>query len=245
MSLQGKRALVTGGSRGLGAAICKVLAERGARVAVNYSASPDRAEETRASLAGQGHVIIQGDVFTHEGVDALVAGTIKALGGIDFIVSNAGWTKFGPYSDIKAIADEDWDRCWHRNVMAHLWLAQAAEEELKKNHGSLVISASAAGLRPSGSSMAYSVSKAASSHLTKCLAKSLAPNVTVNAVAPGLMMTEWSAGFSDAQVQHAKNNTLLKQTTGVEDAAGAFAAVLENRSMTGQTIEVSCGMGMA
>jgi hypothetical protein len=59
------------------------------------------------------------------------------------------------------------------------------------------------------------------------------------------MMTEWSAGFSDAQVQHAKNNTLLKQTTGVEDAAGAFAAVLENRSMTGQTIEVSCGMGMA
>jgi NAD(P)-dependent dehydrogenase (short-subunit alcohol dehydrogenase family) len=88
-----------------GAAICKVLAERGARVAVNYSASPDRAEETRASLAGQGHVIIQGDVFTHEGVDALVAGTIKALGGIDFIVSNAGWTKFGPYSDISESGD--------------------------------------------------------------------------------------------------------------------------------------------
>lgn len=90
-----------------GAAICKVLAERGARVAVNYSASPDRAEETRASLAGQGHVIIQGDVFTHEGVDALVAGTIKALGGIDFIVSNAGWTKFGPYSDISESGDAD------------------------------------------------------------------------------------------------------------------------------------------
>lgn len=163
-SLAGKRILVTGGSRGLGAEISKQLAGRGAIVAINYSAAKDRAEETLKGLEGKGHAIIQGDAFSHAGIDGIVKSTREALGGIDGIVSNHGWTKFGAFNDLSgdcngipltadALTDDDWMQTYTANVMSHLWLMQASEEELKKNKGGFIISASVAGLKPGGSSM--------------------------------------------------------------------------------------------
>lgn len=99
-SISKKRVLVTGGSRGLGAEVCKQLAAKGAIVAVNYSASKDRAEATLKDLEGEGHAIIQGDAFTREGIESIVKQTRDALGGIDAIVSNHGWTKFAEFNDL-------------------------------------------------------------------------------------------------------------------------------------------------
>ena len=96
------------------------------------------------------------------------------------IVSNAGWTRPGPFDKLDAIADEDWLRTYQSNVLSHLILAQTAEQQLKANRGHIVITASVAGSLPSGSSMAYSVSKAGTVHLGKCLAKAMGPDVQVN-----------------------------------------------------------------
>lgn len=83
-----------------GAAVSKILADRGAKVAINYSSNKDRAEQTRDSLAGSGHVIIPGDAFSHEGVNKIAAEAIKGLGGLDIVVSNVGWTQFANFNDI-------------------------------------------------------------------------------------------------------------------------------------------------
>jgi NAD(P)-dependent dehydrogenase (short-subunit alcohol dehydrogenase family) len=106
--------------------------------------------------------------------------------------------------------------------MTHLWLMQAVEDELKQNKGSFIITSSAAGLKPGGSSMAYSVTKAGAIHLTKCLAKATAPNVRVNAVAPGMMMTEWSQGFTQEKIDTVKKGNTLQQISDIEDCARSY-----------------------
>lgn len=83
-----------------GAAVSKILADRGAKVAINYSSNKDRAEQTRDGLAGSGHVIIPGDAFSHDGVNKIAADSITALGGLDIVVSNVGWTQFANFNDI-------------------------------------------------------------------------------------------------------------------------------------------------
>lgn len=124
---------------------------------------------------------MQGDVFSHDGIKEVVAKAQKELNGaIDIVISNAGWTKFAPFTDLStfagadcrwesdltsapdAVADADWEKMYRANVLSHLWLAQATEADLKKTGGSFLISASVAGLRPSGSSMAYCGLQAAS-----------------------------------------------------------------------------------
>ncbi|RSH83106.1 uncharacterized protein EHS24_006763 [Apiotrichum porosum] len=242
-SIKGKRVLVTGGSRGVGAEICRQAAAEGAIVAVNYASSKEAAEKLVASLAGSGHVIVQGDAFTHAGCDGIVADARKALGGIDAIVSNQGWTKFADWRDLESVADDEWMKIYNANVMSHLWLIQAAKKDLVANKGSFIITGSIAGSQTSGSSLAYSVAKAGCLHLTRGLAKSCAPDIRVNCVAPGLMLTEWAAGFSEAQIQASKDITLLGGTSEVEDVAGAFIMLLRNGSITGEIIEVSAGYG--
>ncbi|WOO79886.1 Granaticin polyketide synthase putative ketoacyl reductase 2 [Vanrija pseudolonga] len=243
--IEGKRALITGGSAGLGAAVAQALAAKGARIAINYSSNAERAQQTLSGLAGQGHVLVQGDVFSHDGIKEVVAKAQKELNGaIDIVISNAGWTKFAPFTDLNAVADADWEKMYRANVLSHLWLAQATEADLKKTGGSFLISASVAGLRPSGSSMAYSVSKAALVHLTKCLAKALAPSARVNAVAPGLILTDWSAGFTKEQIDFATNAAALKKTSELDDLANTFVSLAENSSITGQIVEVSAGLGL-
>lgn len=245
LKMQGKRALITGGTAGLGAAIAKLLASSGARCAVNYANNSARAEETLASLSGTDHVLVQGSPFTQDGAHSIVKEAIQKLGGLDYIVSNAGWTKFANFKDLNALDEDAWDRCYAANVKSHLWIMQAAEEDLARNNGSCVIIASTAGLRPGGSSMAYSVSKSATIHLSTCLAASLAhKNITVNCVSPGLMKTDWASGFSDEQYKKMEDASALGRIAAVDDVASVAVGFLTNRSVTGQNMEVSAGYAM-
>jgi len=244
MALTGKRALITGGSAGLGAAIATKLASLGVVCAVNYAGNTERAEKLLASLPGSGHVLVRGSMFLKPDAQKVVKDAISQLGGLDMIVSNAGWTKFADFSDLDALADEDWDQCYAANVKSHLWVMQAARAELKRNEGSFLITASVAGIRPGGSSMAYAVSTAAGIHLAASLAKACAPHITVNCISPGLLDTEWSKGFQQEHLEKIKKASALGRIPSLDDCADTAVMLLQSRSITGQNIEVSAGLGV-
>jgi NAD(P)-dependent dehydrogenase (short-subunit alcohol dehydrogenase family) len=139
------------------------------------------------------------------------------MGRLDVVVSNAGYTRLTNFMDFEQQhLDEDWDKCFLFNVKAHMWLAYACKEHLDKTEGAFITTASVAGIKPSGSSLAYAVTKAASIHLTKCLASICAPKIRCNAVSPGLMLTEWGMKFSEQKREAHKNNTKLKKLPEVD-----------------------------
>lgn len=112
--------------------------------------------------------------------------------------------------------DEDWDKCFLYNVKSHLWLCHAAKPHLDETEGAFLTTASIAGVKPSGSSLPYSVTKAATIHLSKGLAVICAPKIRVNSVSPGLLLTEWGMKFPEDKREAAKNNTKLKRLASVE-----------------------------
>jgi 3-oxoacyl-[acyl-carrier protein] reductase len=234
MDLRGGRWLVTGGGTGLGRAIAVAAARGGARVAVNYRRSRDAAEATAAEIGG---LAIQGDVAT----DAvrIVEDAAAALGGLDVLVNNAGTTVHVPFRDLAGIAEADWDRIMAVNVRAAFLASRAAA-----GHGAKAILnvASVAGLHPRGSSLAYSVSKAALIHLTRGLAVALAPATRVNAVAPGWLDTPWWQGRGD--IERARGATLLGHVPSVADTAMAAIFLCLNESITGQVLPVDSGANL-
>lgn len=133
---------------------------------------------------------IQADVGDRASVQKLVDEAITKFGRLDVVVSNAGWTRITNFSNLdEGVNDDDWDKCMLYNVKSHLWLCHAAKAELEKTEGAFITTASLAGVKPSGSSLAYSVSKAAAIHLSKGLAIICAPKIRVNSVSPGLILT--------------------------------------------------------
>ena len=124
----------------------------------------------------------------------------------------------------EGMLDADWDRCFLYNVKAHLWLMHAAKPHLEENEGAFVTTASIAGVKPSGSSLPYSVTKAATIHLTKALAVICSPKVTVNSVSPGLLLTDWGLSFGEQKIEAATQATKLKRLATVEVS---LVAVLE------------------
>ncbi|KAI1616123.1 short chain dehydrogenase [Exophiala viscosa] len=241
-SLKGRNVLVTGGSRGLGALICEKFAAEGSNVVVNYVSSKDRAEEVAEKCKGLGAkvAVVQADIGVAADCIRLVKETVEHLGGLDVIVNNAGWTRFVKFGDIYAFEHEEWDKCWHTNVMSHLVLMQEALPIFKSNPdgGVFLLSSSIAGISLSGSSMAYAVTKAAGIHLMKCLASTQGPKVRVNAVLPGLLLTEWGLRYSEEKIQAAKDKAVLKQETLLDDCADIFISTAKNTSVTGQPIVV-------
>ncbi|ANB15140.1 bifunctional hydroxyacyl-CoA dehydrogenase/enoyl-CoA hydratase FOX2 [Sugiyamaella lignohabitans] len=249
LSLAGKIALVTGGSAGLGAEIVRQLAAQGCHVAVNYSASRDRAEELVESVKATHKVkalTLQGDVSQEQACKELVAETVKQLGGLDILISNAGWTRIINFADLDGVSAEDLDKTFAINVKAHFYLFREAKPHFEKNAdgGSFIITASAAGLKPGGSSIPYSVSKAGSIHLAKCLAKAHGPKSRVNVICPGLLLTEWGQRFGAERIAHIENSLPLKYTSSLEDNADMFISVVKNKSMTGAVISVDSGMSL-
>ncbi|KAI9796557.1 MAG: hypothetical protein M1833_006121 [Piccolia ochrophora] len=245
--LQNRRVLVTGSSRGLGALIAEKFAHVGAHVAVNYVAKRERAEEVAARIkeVGKGKVVIVGgDAGVEADCRRMVQETVEGLGGVDVIVGNAGWTKFSTFGDLDALSEEDWDKCWAVNVKGQMFLLRAALPHFNANPdgGVFLITSSIAGMAPSGSSMAYSVSKAAGLHLMKCLAQTQGPKVRVNAVSPGLLLTEWGENFSPEVIKAMKDKAALKQETNLDDCAESFLAAARNASLTGVNIRVDSGV---
>lgn len=137
---------------------------------------------------------IKADISQRGEIEGLVSETVAVMGRLDVVVSNAGWTRMTNFFNIdEQVIEEDWDRCFEVNVKSHLWLLYTAQKYLEKseNGGCFVTVASIAGVRPSGSSLAYSVTKAAEIQLTKCLAIICGTKIRCNSVSPGMMLTEW------------------------------------------------------
>ncbi|TKA72704.1 hypothetical protein B0A49_04798 [Cryomyces minteri] len=145
------------------------------------------------------------------------------MGRLDVVVSNAGWTRITNFANLdEGMVDEDWDKCFLYNVKSHLWLMYACREELEKTEGCFLTTASVAGVKPSGSSLPYAVTKAAQIHLAKGLAVICSPKIRVNSVSPGLMLTEWGMKFPESKREAAKNATKLKRlATDVADQTSA------------------------
>ncbi|KEF62409.1 alcohol dehydrogenase, partial [Exophiala aquamarina CBS 119918] len=183
---------------------------------------------------------IKGDIGIVADCIRLVNETIKTLGGLDIIVNNAGWTKFTDFNDLEALTHEEWLKCWQVNVMSHLVLMQQASPIFNTNDdgGVLLVTSSVAGIALGGSSMGYAVTKAAGLQLVRCLAYTQGPKIRVNAILPGLLLTEWGLKFSEEQLQMSKDQAVLKQETNLEDCADAFLFAARNSSMTGREIIV-------
>lgn len=239
-------ALVTGGGTGVGRAVCLQLAARGGRVAINYSRSEEDANQTVADVrrAGGDALALQADVADAEAAARLVADTVQRFGRLDLLVNNAGTTRFVDYADLDALDDTLWDRLYAVNVKGAFYCARAAAAAMRRTGGGSIVNvASVSGLTGSGSSIPYACSKAAMIGLTKALASALAPDIRVNAVAPGYIHTRWHAGHEEEWYERRRQQTPLKRLGTAEDMAAAVISLgLELRHATGQTIVVDGGV---
>lgn len=236
-------ALVTGSATGIGRAVAWRLADRGLAIAVNYSKSMAEAEETADGVRARGALVRlqRANVGDDAAVRAMVEGTVEEFGGLDILVNNAATTYFVAHTDLDGLTDQVWDDILQVNLMGTFYGCRAAMPHLKLRMGNIVNIASVAGIAGSGSSIAYAASKGAVITLTKSLAKAFAPEVRVNAVAPGPVRTRWLADHQD-MVEQAMTVTPLKRPATADDVADAAVFLAVGTSlMTGQVVVVDGG----
>ena len=241
-----KTVLITGGATGIGRATALALARLGLNIAINYSRSEDDALTAAAEVqaAGAACLIYRADVADDLQVRALVDAVADRFGGLDYLVNSAGVTNFVDYADLEGLKEEYWDRAFGINVKGLFYACRAASPYLKAAGGSIVNITSIAGMTGKGSSIAYAASKAAAISVTKSLALTLAPDVRVNSVAPGIVMTRWVEGRED-HIQRLSKGTPLGRVCHAEDVAEVVVPLLLSAGMmTGQTIVVDGGAVM-
>ena len=247
MSLQGKCALVTGGSRGIGRAVCLELARQGARVAVNYAGNAAAAEETvRACEAlGAEAFAIQADVADAAACEAMVKEVLARFGRLDILVNNAGVTRDGLMLTMK---EADWDAVLDTNLKGAFHCMKAAYRPMmKQKYGRVVNLTSIVGIRGNAGQANYAASKAGLIGLTKSMAKELAGrNVTVNAVAPGFIDTDMTAALPEKARESMLGTIPMGRLGQAEDVAKAvaFFAGDEAAYVTGQVLCVDGGMAV-
>jgi 3-oxoacyl-[acyl-carrier protein] reductase len=238
-------ALVTGGGTGLGRAISLRFAEAGMDVAVNYSRSAAEAAETveAARARGARAEAYRADVAKENQVAAMIEGVVKTFGRLDVVVSNAGVTTFCSFEDLDGVSEADWDSIIGVNVKGAWFCARYAAPHLRaRGAGHLVTISSTAGLITFGSSIPYCVSKAALIHLTRCLAKALAPEVQVNSVAPGYLDTRWGRRFGEEGTRGFVVRSALQRVPTVEDVAQQVLTLVSGTSSTGQVYVIDAGL---
>lgn len=239
--MESKVALITGGGTGIGKAIALALAEKGISVCVNYSKSDQEAKKTVQGIKTKGAraISVQTDISNDKEARRLVEDTIRHFGRLDYLVNNAGITEHLDRYDLEAVTEEHWDRLFDVNVKGTFFVTRAAIPYLKANKGSIVNISSASGITGIASSIAYGASKAAVNNMTKSLARILAPQVRVNAVAPCNVYTRWHKG---REAVLAQDNTLLGRICYPEDIADVVVPLLTAENMvTGQVIMIDGG----
>ena len=247
MSLQGKCALVTGGSRGIGRAVCLELARQGARVAVNYAGNAAAAEETAAACRelGAEAFALQADVADAAACEAMVKEVLSRFGRLDILVNNAGVTRDGLMLTMK---EADWDAVLDTNLKGAFHCMRAAYRPMmKQRYGRIVNLSSIVGLRGNAGQANYAASKAGLIGLTKSLAKELAGRgVTVNAVAPGFIDTDMTAALPEKAREAMLATIPMGRLGQAEDVARAvaFFAGDESAYVTGQVLCVDGGMAV-
>src|SRR5437868_10590286 len=246
MDLKGMVALVTGGNGGLGQRICHALAQEGAHVAVMYARSRDQAESVAGELKSRYQIKAQAfgcDITDDAAVDRLVGEVTEAFGRLDVLINDAAYNVSIPFPDLDSLSLEVWNRIMAINLTGPMRLTKAVAPVMKaQGQGRIVNIASVAGLGPTGSSIAYAVSKAGLIHLTRCMAVALAPEVLVNCVAPGLLEgTRATANLRAEQIQNSAATSLLKKPADKEDCADMVVTMCRTDTMTGQTIAIDSG----
>ncbi|RHZ66789.1 SDR family NAD(P)-dependent oxidoreductase [Aspergillus thermomutatus] len=251
-----KVALITGASRGVGAAIARCLAEHGMNIVINYNSDPAPAErllqELRASNQAKGpgangsqYTAIQANLANRSDIQRLVQQTIQTMGRLDVVVSNVGWTRMTDFMNLEeADSEADWDKCFSMNVRSHFQLFRACQEHLERSEGGFIATASVAGVKPSGSSLPYAVTKAALIHLVKSLAIIAAPKIRVNSVSPGVLLTDWGLQFPEEKLNAVKGKNLLKRFATPEDVAEQVKVFATSRSMTGINAVIDAGFSL-
>jgi 3-oxoacyl-[acyl-carrier protein] reductase len=245
MKLKDRVALVTGAGTGIGRAIAETFAREGAKIAVNYSKSREAAEEVVAGIrsAGGTAVAIGADVADAAEVEGMVNRVNQEFGQIDILVNNAGWSTRIPHDQLDNLTDEIWDRTFDTNLRGAFYAVRSAVPSLRKQPGASIVNvASVAGMTGMGSSIAYAASKGAMITMNKSLARALAPQIRVNAIAPGFVRTRF-ASWPAAAFDQGEAVTPLKHLATVEEiAALALYLVADAGSMTGETIVVDGGL---
>ena len=256
MELKNAVCIVTGSASGIGAASAIMLASKGARVVVNYSKSEDAARATLKACEAAGAqvggeaLLVKADVAHDADCRRLAQSALDRCGRIDALVNNAGATKFADHGNLDALSAEDFQRIYAVNVVGTYQMVRACAPAMKKSgRGAIVNVSSVAGKNGMGSSMAYAASKGALNTLTLSLARSLGPEIRVNAVCPGLIDTKWvrdgyGPRFAAMEARY-RQGTALGRLGKPEEVAGVIVWLIEGADLiTGDTIMVDSGIHM-
>jgi ketoreductase RED2 len=236
----GRVAIVTGSSSGIGEETARRLAALGAAVVVNSSSSVEAGEAVSASLPGES-TYLRADISDQEEAHGLIDSTIETYGRLDYLVNNAGWTTVVPHGNLDELTDEIFRKTFEVNVFGTWWLTKRAIPHLRRSDDPCIVNiTSIAGVRPVGSSMAYSMSKAALNQMTLLLAKSFGP-IRVNAVAPGLVRTPWTEDW-DAQHAAIAAAAPIPRSATPDDCAEAVLALIRNKYTSGEVFVVDGGL---
>lgn len=247
MKLEGKKALVTGASRGIGRAIALALAAEGADVAVNYAGSEAAAKEVAAEIEAMGRkaFVIQADISSNAAATEMIDKVVAEFGRIDILVNNAGITRDGLLMRMK---EEDWDAVLTTNLKGVFNCTKASiKYMMKQRAGHIVSISSVVGLMGNAGQANYAAAKAGVIGFTKAVAKEVAARgITVNAVAPGFIQTDMTKVLSEKVVEGMKASIPLARLGDPEDIAKAvvFLASDDASYITGQTLNVDGGMVM-
>jgi 3-oxoacyl-[acyl-carrier protein] reductase len=245
MELQGTVAVVTGATGGLGQRIGRALAAQGAHIAGIYQTSQAQAEALVAewSALGPRSAAFQADVTDPVSIQQMVERILAEFGRIDILVNDAAYNQLVPFKDLDGLTLELWERILRINTTGPFLCVKAVAPVMQRQKkGRIVNVTSVAGLAPSGSSIAYAVSKAALTHLTRCLAVALGPEIAVNAVAPGLLRgTKMTARLSPDFVERGLKQSALQKFVDLDDVADQVVTFCRSDSTTGQVLVIDAG----
>ena len=233
-------ALVTGSTSGIGLATARRLAKDGYKVALHSARSVEAGQKIAAELDGSYH---QADLADETATRALAASVLDKHGRLDVLVNNAGLSIRIPHADLKAATPALWRQMLDVNLISPFVLVAEAEAALRQARGSVVNIGTHAGVRPKGSSIPYAASKAALHHVTKLLALALAPDVRVNAVAPGLVETPMTANWPD-MLETWNTKAPMRRPAKPEDIADLVAALIANDYVTGEIVIADGGLNL-
>jgi ketoreductase RED2 len=237
---RGQTVLITGSSSGIGASTAHRFAALGATVVINSSISVDAGKALAAELPDASYV--QADVADEQQARRLVDDVVARHGRLDVLVNNAGTTQVIPHTDLEAASSEVWRRIFDVNVIGTWQVTVAAVAHLRSSgHGQVINVSSLAGERPTGSSIPYACSKAAVSHMTRLLANTLGPDIRVNAVAPGLVDTPWTADWGAVR-EFVSAQAPLQRTASPEDVAEVIVGLARAAYVTGEVVLVDGGL---
>lgn len=247
MSLTGKTAIVTGGSRGIGKAVCLELARRGCNIVLSFAGNTAAADQTVAECQSLGvqALAVQGNVADADAVKALFDAALKQFGAVDILVNNAGITRDNLLMLLK---EEDFDAVVDTNLKGtFLCMKAAVRPMMKQRHGRIISLSSVVGLHGNAGQVNYAATKAGVIGMTKSLAKELAGrNITVNAVAPGFIDTDMTAVLPEKAKEAILASIPMARLGAAEDVANAVAFLASDEAgyITGQVLAVDGGMSM-